>query len=153
MRAVVQRVLEASVEVGREIVGRIDSGLLVYVGVATDDDESDAESIAEKVRHLRIFPDDQKPMNRDVVDAGEGILMISAFSTQADARKGRRPALTGAADPDTARRLFEHCRGHLSKLVSGSGVTVAAGRFREHMDVASVNDGPICVLLDSKKRF
>lgn len=153
MRAVVQRVHRAMVVVDGETVGRIDSGLLVYIGVGVDDDKSDAETIAEKIRYLRIFPDNQKPMNRDVAEASGGVLMISAFSTQADARKGRRPALTGAAEPDVARQLFDHCHDHLCGLVLGLGVTVATGRFREHMDVSSVNNGPICVLIDSKKQF
>lgn len=149
MRAVVQRVHQAAVTVDGDVVGAVERGLLVYVGVSADDTVTDAEQIAEKVRYLRIFPDSRKPMNRDVVESGGSVLLISAFTTQADARKGRRPALVSAADPELARRLFEHCLSHLLQL----GVGVASGRFREHMDVSSVNDGPICVLIDSKKLF
>jgi D-tyrosyl-tRNA(Tyr) deacylase len=130
-------------------VGRIDTGLLVYVGVAGDDVATDAAWLADKIRFLRIFPDDDKPLNRDVVEAGGAVLAVSAFTTLADARKGRRPALTGAAGPDQALLLFsEFCR-----LLREAGVAVAEGRFRAHMDVHSVNDGPICVLLDSRRQF
>ena len=149
MRAVVQRVHEASVVVDGATVGRISAGLLVYVGVATDDSAEDAAWLADKVRYLRVLPDDAKPLNRDVVEAGGAVLAVSAFTTLADARKGRRPALVAAASPEQALALFETFRDRLA----GAGVRVAEGRFRAHMDVASVNDGPICVLLDSRRQF
>jgi len=149
MRAVIQRVSEARVEVAGEIVGRIDKGLLVYVGVATDDEARDANWLAEKVRYLRVFPDDDKPLNRDVAEVGGSVLAVSAFTTQADARKGRRPALTAAAGPEEAQQLFKA----FCEALSATGVVVQQGKFRAHMDVQSVNDGPICVLVDSKKVF
>jgi len=149
MRAVVQRVHEASVTVGGEVVGEIAAGLLVYVGVAGDDVESDAAWLADKVRYLRIFPDDDKPLNRDVAESGGAVLAISAFTTQADARKGRRPALTAAAPPETAEHLFNQ----FCQALATTGICVATGKFRAHMDVSSVNDGPICVLLDSRRQF
>lgn len=149
MRAVVQRVHEAHVVVDGETVGQIDAGLLVYVGVAGDDAASDAAWLAEKVRFLRIFPQDDKPLDRDVVEAAGAVLAVSAFTTLADARKGRRPALIAAAGPEIAQPLLERFCSELS----GLGVRVAQGRFRAHMDVHSVNDGPICVLLDSRRQF
>ena len=149
MRAVVQRVHDAAVIVDGEEVARIGAGLLVYVGVATDDEESDAAYLAEKVRYLRIFPDDDKPMNRDVTDAHGAALVVSAFTTQADARKGRRPAFVAAAEPDKANQLYER----FCTLLRAHGLDTQTGRFREHMDVVSTNDGPICILLDSKRVF
>ncbi len=149
MRAVVQRVHEAAVVVNDCTVGGIGKGLLVYLGVGSDDRPADSDYLAEKVRYLRIFPDDHKPLNRDVVEAEGGILVISAFTTQADARKGRRPALTGAAEPQLAEELYEQFCKKLETL----GVKPQTGQFREHMDVSSVNDGPICILLDSGRQF
>lgn len=149
MRAVVQRVHRAAVSVGGRIVAKIESGLLVYVGVAANDESADARYIAEKIRYLRIFADAHKPLNRDVIESGGSVLLVSAFTTQADARKGRRPALSEAAAPDNAERLYVCCRDHLADC----GVRVATGCFGEHMDVDSTNDGPICVLIDSTKLF
>lgn len=149
MRAVIQRVHNASVVIDGETTARIDAGLLVYLGVATDDDERDSRQLAEKTRYLRIFPDDSKPLNRDVIEAGGSILVISAFTTQADARKGRRPALIQAAPPERAQQLYETYCAELRQL----GAAVETGCFREHMDVVSTNDGPICILLDSKRTF
>ena len=149
MRAVVERVHNAAVVVDGETIASIDAGLLVYLGVAADDDETDSQYLAEKVRFLRVFPDEQKPLNRDVVAAGGAVLAISAFTTQADARKGRRPALAKAADPQRAEELYQRFCEHLR----AQGVTTRTGRFREHMEVTSTNDGPICMLLDSKRLF
>ncbi|MCB9849667.1 MAG: D-tyrosyl-tRNA(Tyr) deacylase [Phycisphaerales bacterium] len=149
MRAVIQRVHSASVVVDGETIAQIDAGLLVYVGVAAKDIESDAAWLAEKVRYLRVFPDDGKPLNRDVAEAGGTVLAVSAFTTQADARKGRRPGLSYAAGPEEAEQLYESFCAALRSL----GVSVQQGRFRAHMDVYSVNDGPICVLVDSTKLF
>lgn len=149
MRAVVQRVHSASVVVNDHTVGKIETGLLVYLGVAPDDTDTDVAYLAEKVRYLRIFPDNHKPLNRDVAEAGGGVLVISAFSTVGDARKGRRPSFDKAAGPELAEPLYEQFCAKLSEL----GVQVERGRFREHMDVSSVNDGPICMLLDSRKLF
>jgi D-tyrosyl-tRNA(Tyr) deacylase len=145
----VQRVREASVIVDGRAVGAIAAGLLVYLGVGIDDANADAAYLAEKVRYLRCFPDDAKPMNRDVVDAGGAVLLVSAFTTLADARKGRRPAFTDAAAPELAEQLYlQFCAD-----LSGHGVHVEKGQFRAHMDVIATNDGPICILLDSKKAF
>jgi D-tyrosyl-tRNA(Tyr) deacylase len=149
LRAVVQRVHEARVDVGGATVGRIDAGLLVYVGVAADDTGSDAAWLADKVRYLRVFPDEDKPLNRDVVEAGGAVLAISAFTTLADARKGRRPALIAAAGPELAEQLF----ASFCSALGAADVHVEQGKFRAHMDVHSVNDGPICVLLDSRKQL
>ena len=149
MRAVVQRVHQASVEVNGEIASSIGMGLLVYLGVAEADEASDGAYLAEKVRCLRIFPDDDKPLHRSVEDVSGEILVISAFTTMADARKGRRPALSAAAEPQKAEQLYELFCEQLAQ----AGATVRKGRFRQHMDVTAVNDGPICILLDSARRF
>jgi D-tyrosyl-tRNA(Tyr) deacylase len=149
MRAVVQRVHSAEVIIDGEAVGAIGTGLLVYLGVAADDTIEDAAYLADKVRYLRVFPDEDKPLNRDIEAVGGGVLAVSAFTTQADARKGRRPSLSLAAAPDQALTLYnEFCN-----LLSATGVRTERGRFREHMDVHSVNDGPICILLDSRRVF
>ncbi len=146
MRAVVQRVHDAAVVVDGREIARIGHGLLVYLGVAVGDEEKDADYLAEKVRYLRIFPDGDKPMNRDVADAGGEALVVSAFTTLADTRKGRRPAFVAAAEPELARRLYERfCDGLQSR-----GTPTSRGQFREHMDVSSTNDGPVCVLVESK---
>jgi D-tyrosyl-tRNA(Tyr) deacylase len=149
MRAVVQRVHEATVVVADQTVAQIGSGLLLYVGVAASDTPRDAARLADKVRHLRVFPDEDKPLNRDVVAAGGAVLAVSAFTTQADARKGRRPALSAAAAPELAQPLFDQFCNELTAL----GVEVYQGRFREHMDVRAINDGPVCILLDTAKHF
>lgn len=149
MRAVVQRVHEASVVVDDETVSSMGGGLLVYLGVSKSDTSADIEFLAKKVRHLRVFPDDDGALNRDVAESGGDVLVVSAFTTQGDARKGRRPSFVEAASPDLARELYESFCDALSQF----GLTVHKGRFREHMDVTSVNDGPICILLDSHKTF
>jgi len=149
MRAVVQRVAGAAVRVDGNVVGAIDKGLLVYTGVGAGDSEADAAYIVDKVLHLRIFPDEAGKMNRDVVQAGGRILLISAFTTQADARKGRRPSFDAAMPPEQAEALYE---GVVADL-RGNNVDVQTGRYREHMLVESTNDGPICILLDSRRAF
>ncbi len=149
MRAVVQRVTRASVTVGEETASSIESGLLVYVAVAPDDQEADARYLADKVRHIRVFADEKGLMNRDVMQAGGAVLAVSAFTVHCDARKGRRPSFDTSAGPELANELYEaFCR-----LLGETGVTVKKGVFREHMHVESVNDGPICVLLDSRRLF
>jgi D-tyrosyl-tRNA(Tyr) deacylase len=149
MRATVQRVSKASVTVDGDTVGAIDSGLLVYVGVAIDDGPGDVAYLLDKISNLRIFNDDAGKMNRSVLDIGGAVLVISAFALQADARKGRRPAFDAAARPESAQQLYEQ----LCRDLAAVGLTVQRGVFRAHMDVASVNDGPICILLDSKRTF
>ena len=149
MRAVVQRVKRASVSVDGETVSSIGHGLLVLLGVATDDDEKDADSLAEKTANLRIFRDDEGKMNRSVLDVGGEILAVSQFTLMGDVRKGRRPSWIDACEPERANRLYEY---FCDKLRS-HGLTCGTGRFQAMMDVELVNDGPVTILLDSKKVF
>ena len=149
MRAVVQRVSEASVRVEGKVVGAIGPGLLVLLGVGRDDGEADAGYLAEKVVNLRIFADDAGQMNRSVLDTGGGILAVSQFTLLGDARQGRRPGYTAAAAPEDANRLYELFVARLRV----SGLTVETGVFRAMMDVALVNQGPVTILLDSRKAF
>lgn len=149
MRAVVQRVTQASVSVGDEIVGRIGTGLCVLVGVAQGDDEHDATALAAKVVGMRIFEDDGGKMNRDVIEAGGGILAVSQFTLLGDLRKGRRPSFGDAMDPERASVLFERFCMEAREL----GVAVETGRFRTHMRVAIDNDGPVTLLVDTRRAF
>jgi len=146
MRALVQRVGEASVVVDGETVGRIEKGLLVYIGVADGDDRQDVEQLAAKVRHLRIFPDDAGKMNLDVGQVGGRVLAVSSFTLQADTRQGRRPAFTRAAAPETAEALYTA----FCERLRGLGVRVEQGRFGAMMSVESRNAGPINILLDTE---
>jgi D-aminoacyl-tRNA deacylase len=149
MRAVVQRVSEASVSVDGEVVGRIAAGLAVLLGVAVGDAEKDADLLADKVVHLRVFPDEGGQMNRSVSDVGGGVLVVSQFTLLGDARKGRRPSYIDAAAPEEANRLYER----FASRVRASGLPVATGVFRATMDVALVNQGPVTILLDSRRQF
>jgi D-aminoacyl-tRNA deacylase len=152
VRAVVQRVLSASVAVGSATVGRIDQGLLVFVGIEKDDGPEDVRYIANKVRDLRIFEDPADPvrhMNRSVQDTDGGVLVVSQFTLAGDCRKGRRPSFDEAAPPALARPLYED----VVRELRGTGLTVATGEFQAMMQVSLVNDGPVTLLLDSKKRF
>ena len=149
MRAVVQRVSEARVRVAGEEVGRINQGVLVLLGVGHQDGRQDAEYMAEKVVHLRIFADEQGKMNRSLLDVGGSLLAVSQFTLWGDCRKGRRPSFVAAAEPAKAETLYEAFIDHVRNL----GVTVASGRFQEMMEVSLVNDGPVTLLLDSKKEF
>ncbi len=149
MRTVVQRVSSAAVTVDGEVVGEMGCGLLIYLGVASDDTDRDVAYMVNKVRHLRVFNDAEGKMNLDVVRVGGSCLVVSAFSTQGDARKGHRPAYSTAAKPDQANEMYEQFCDQLR----ATGLTVATGRFRAKMDVESNNDGPICVLIDSNKTF
>ncbi|MCX7821847.1 MAG: D-aminoacyl-tRNA deacylase [Syntrophobacterales bacterium] len=149
MRAVVQRVKEAKVEVRGEVVGSIDKGLLVFLGVGREDSEEDLSYMVDKLLHLRIFEDEQGKMNKSLLDINGKILIVSQFTLFGDCRKGRRPSFADAAPPDKAEGLYEEC---ISRL-RASGVSVATGKFREMMDVYLVNDGPVTILLDSKKLF
>jgi D-tyrosyl-tRNA(Tyr) deacylase len=149
MRAVVQRVSESSVVTDGRVSGSIGTGLLVYLGVDRDDGDADASYIADKVRHLRIFTDEAGKMNLDVLQAGGKVLVVSAFTVQADARRGRRPAFESAASQDRAIVLYELVCDALRRL----GVPVERGSFGDYMDVKSVNAGPICILLESHRAF
>ncbi len=149
MRACVQRVSVASVTVDHEVVGRIGPGMLVLLGVTQDDNERDAKYMAEKTTGLRIFEDDEEKMNRSLIDVGGQMLVVSQFTLLGDCRKGRRPSFVAAAEPEMAERLYEEFVAEVKRC----GVTVATGRFRAHMDVALVNDGPVTLLLDSRKAF
>jgi D-tyrosyl-tRNA(Tyr) deacylase len=148
MRAVVQRVTRASVRVGDETVGSIERGLCVLVGVAAGDTETDARALADKVTGLRVFEDDAEKMNLDVRDVKGALLCISQFTLLGDARKGRRPSFSEAMAPEPAAELFERfCR------YSSEAVPVEKGRFRASMQVELVNDGPVTVLLDTRRTF
>jgi D-aminoacyl-tRNA deacylase len=149
MRAVVQRVSEASVRVDGRAVGAIGPGLLVLLGVGRDDAEADADYLAGKVVNLRVFPDEAGHMNRSVLETGGSVLVVSQFTLYGDARRGRRPGYSSAAVPETANGLYEH----FVSLVRGFGVKVETGVFQAIMDVALVNQGPVTLLLDSSRLF
>jgi len=149
MRACVQRVSQASVTVAGEVTGKIGRGLLVLLGVAVGDTDEDAQQLAQKIVELRIFPDEEGKMNRSLIEAAGAMLVVSQFTLLGDCRKGRRPSFTEAAPPEEAQRLYENFVAD----VAGQGACVETGRFREHMDVALVNDGPVTLLLDSRKAF
>ena len=145
MRALVQRVKRAHVDVGSEVVGRIGAGLLVLVGVTHTDTGTDARRLAEKVWNLRIFDDDDGKMNRSVAETSGELLVVSQFTLYGDTRKGRRPSWIEAAAPDSAEPLIELVTDHLREL----GARVETGVFRAHMDVELVNDGPVTVLVET----
>jgi D-aminoacyl-tRNA deacylase len=147
MRACVQRVHRASVTVADEVCGSIGPGMLVLLGVAADDTEADARQLAKKIAGLRIFEDSQEKMNLSLADVSGGMLVVSQFTLLGDCRRGRRPDFLAAAPPDLAERLYEV----FVATVVEQGVPVATGRFRRHMEVELVNDGPVTLLLDSKE--
>ena len=149
MRAVIQRVAEASVEVDGTTVGRIGQGYLVLLGVARGDDDKDAAWLADKLLELRVFEDDNGKMNRSVREVRGGILVVSQFTLLGDCRTGRRPSFTEAAEPGEAERLYLK----FTNLLAQTGLEVATGVFRAMMKVALVNDGPVTLLLDSRKQF
>jgi len=149
LRAVVQRVSSASVHVEGRLVGAIERGLLVLLGVGSQDAAADVEYVAGKIRDLRIFADDAGKMNRDVGDAGGAVLLVSQFTLLGDVRNGRRPSFIEAAPPELARALYEG----VAAAIRARGVRVETGEFRAHMDVALVNDGPVTILVDSKRAF
>jgi D-aminoacyl-tRNA deacylase len=149
MRAVVQRVKEAQVTVDGEVVGRIGRGLLVLLGVGVGDAPIDASSTAEKVANLRIFDDAKGQMNRSALDIGGEVLVVSQFTLLGDARRGRRPSYIDAAPPEEANPLYQRFAAELR----GLGLRVETGVFRALMDVSLVNEGPVTILLDSRKAF
>jgi len=145
MRAVVQRVTQARVRIGGEIVGEIGTGLLVLLGVTHTDTPTDAKWLAEKIAGLRIFADADGKMNRDVTEAGGGILVVSQFTLYGDCKKGRRPSFIDAAGPDMAIPLYEAFVNGLRAL----GIPTATGRFGAMMQVELTNDGPVTLIVDS----
>jgi D-tyrosyl-tRNA(Tyr) deacylase len=153
MKAVVQRVINASVSVERDIKGSVKAGLLVYLGVACDDGEKDADWLAEKIVNLRIFDDENGVMNlslKDVIDkendkSGIGVLAVSQFTLLADARKGRRPSWNGAAPPEKGREFYEY----FVKKIKEQDVLCETGEFQAHMEVMYTNDGPVTIILDT----
>ena len=146
MRAVIQRVTRASVEVEGRRIGQISSGLLVLLGVARGDGDADCRFMVEKLRGLRIFADEAGKMNRSLVDVGGAILLVSQFTLLGNTRGGRRPGFDEAAPPEEAKRWYEHVLATLK----AEGTTVETGVFAAHMKVELVNDGPVTFLLDSR---
>ncbi|MCS7237319.1 MAG: D-aminoacyl-tRNA deacylase [Thermoguttaceae bacterium] len=147
MRACIQRVSRATVTVDGQIVGTIGRGFVVLLGVGQDDTEEDAVKLAEKTIGLRIFEDSAGKMNLALADVGGSVLVVSQFTLFADCRKGRRPSFVGAAAPEKAQALYEY----FVNYIKTKGIPVATGRFREHMLVELVNDGPVTIWLDSKE--
>ncbi len=149
MRAVIQRVSQAKVEVEGNTIGQIGPGLLVYLGVGKGDTDKDAEFMADKLVNLRIFADEAGKMNRSVIDIRGGVLLVSNFTLYGDCRKGRRPGFDAAAEPALAEALYEK----VATLIAASDVPVARGSFGAYMQVTSLNDGPVTFLLDSSRLF
>lgn len=147
MRAVVQRVTSAQVTVDGEVVGKIAAGLCVLVGVGQGDSDADAAALAKKIVALRIFEDAAGKMNESVLDQGGALLAVSQFTLLGDVRKGNRPSFGEAMEPEGAKALFEAFCAH----ARAAGVTVQTGRFRAHMLVEIANDGPVTILIDTKK--
>lgn len=149
MRAVLQRVTSAQVTVGDRLVSRIGPGLLVFLGVERGDTATDREYVAGKIRDLRIFEDDLGKMNRSVLETGADVLVVSQFTLAADCRRGRRPSFDAAAPPDEARALYEALAESLRRME----LSVQTGEFRAMMQVTLTNDGPVTIMLDSRKRW
>jgi D-tyrosyl-tRNA(Tyr) deacylase len=149
MRAVVQRVSRAQVTVGEETVGEIGRGLLVLLGVTHADTEVDADYLADKIAGLRIFEDENGKMNLDAASVGGGVLVVSQFTLYGDVRRGKRPSFDAAAPPEHARQLYEY----FVERIRAAGLPCQTGRFQEMTQVELVNDGPVTILLDSKKGF
>ncbi len=149
MRALLQRVTGASVSVDGEVVGRIGRGLVVFVGVATEDTEKDAQYLAQKMVNLRIFADEEGKFNLSALDIKGELLLVSQFTLLADTRKGRGPSFVEAASPVRAEELFNY----FVKQASTTGLRVETGRFQQYMQVEIHNDGPVTILLDSRGKF
>ncbi|ABR48508.1 D-tyrosyl-tRNA(Tyr) deacylase [Alkaliphilus metalliredigens QYMF] len=149
MRAVVQRIKEGKVTVEGEITGECNFGLLVYLGVGREDTVEDAKYLAEKIVNLRIFEDQEEKLNLSVKDVGGSLLVISQFTLFGDCRKGRRPSFSEAAKPDEADYLYQE----FVRCCNDVGMTVGTGVFQAHMMVHAINDGPVTMLIDSKKTF
>ena len=149
MRVVVQRVTEACVEVAGKPVGEIGAGLLVLLGVARDDTRADADYLADKIVNLRVFDDDEGKMNRSLSESGGAVLVVSQFTLYGDVRRGRRPSYSDAAEPEKANQLYEY----FVERVRSAAVKVETGIFQAMMNVSLTNDGPVTILLDSRKLF
>ena len=149
MRAVIQRVLQAEVTVEGRQVGKIEKGLLVYLGVGNEDTIKDAQFMADKLVNLRIFADEAGKMNLSVHNVGGAMLLVSNFTLHGDCRKGRRPGFDAAAAPEVAQQLYEK----VIELITEQGTAVEKGAFGEYMHVSSTNDGPVTFLLDSSRLF
>lgn len=149
MKALLQRVTGASVTIGREEVGRIGPGLVVFLGVASGDTEKDAQYLAQKMVNLRIFADEEGKFNLSARDINAELLLVSQFTLLADTRKGRRPSFIEAAPPAQAEKLFEY----FVAQTRASGLKVATGRFQEYMQVEIHNDGPVTIMLDSSQKL
>ena len=148
MRALLLRTTRATVRVAGEVIGAIDGGLVILVGIGPQDTEATAAELARKSAELRIFRDDDGRTNRSLLDTGGAALVVSQFTLYADTRRGRRPGFTGGAPPDVAERLYQR----FADVLRGLGVTVATGRFGAEMAVELVNDGPFTIWLDSADR-
>ncbi|MDO4740073.1 MAG: D-aminoacyl-tRNA deacylase [Eubacteriales bacterium] len=149
MRCVVQRVTRASVTSEGELTGAIDKGFVCLVGAEAGDGEADIKYIAEKIAGLRVFEDENEKMNLSVTDVGGKVLLVSQFTLLGDARHGRRPSFSNAERPEKAEPMLEI----MADMLRGKGIGVETGRFQTHMEVALVNDGPVTILLDSRKVF
>ncbi|GGH68499.1 D-aminoacyl-tRNA deacylase [Compostibacillus humi] len=148
MKAVLQRAIDASVTVDSEVIGEIENGFVLLVGVKHDDTEEDVEYLANKIVHLRIFEDDEGKMNRSILDVNGSILSISQFTLYADTRKGRRPSFVKAAKPEYANRMYEL----LNEKLRQYGVKVETGKFGAMMDVRLTNVGPVTIIIESKEK-
>lgn len=149
MRAIVQRVKSANVQIDGQLVAEIESGLLIFLGISIDDQQSDIDYLISKIANLRIFRDDDLRMNKSLLDVGGQALVVSQFTLYGDCRKGRRPNFSQAAKPEKAHQLYQVFVNQLLQL----GVDVKTGVFQATMEVELTNDGPITILLDSKKLF
>ena len=149
MRAVIQKVTHAEVVVEGETVGKIKDGYMVLLGAENGDTEADARYCAEKIAGLRVFEDENDKMNLSLADVGGSVLLVSQFTLLADARHGRRPDFIQAARPEVAEPLCDLVKA----IIEGKGIHVETGRFRTHMQVELLNDGPVTILLDSRKKF
>jgi D-tyrosyl-tRNA(Tyr) deacylase len=145
MRLLIQRVSRAEVRVGNTVAGRISRGILAFVGIAAADTTKDADYLADKLVHLRIFPDTQGKMNLSAIDVRGSLLLVSQFTLYGDCRRGRRPAFDSAAPPDRARELYDYFAGKVRQ----SGLLTQTGVFQSHMEVDLTNDGPVTLLLES----
>lgn len=148
MRAVIQRVSQAEVTVGGKIIGEIQKGLVVLLGVENEDTEEDVRYLVRKISNMRIFEDEEEKMNRSVKDVEGAVLSISQFTLHADTKKGNRPSFTGAAGPNWAKTHYDQ----FNDLMEAEGIAVQTGKFGAHMEVSLVNDGPVTILIDSKNK-